>query len=844
MAYPRRHRRPGQPCGRAAILVGLATACWQESSSEDHVGSAARAATGASVTWMNSVNVDLTPDSNDLTKPVNSSSGWNAGAVSVQTIEHHGYIEFTTAENTTDKAAGLSLGDNGQTLGDIDFAIYLHSDGTVRVREGGTPMGSFGSYVAGDVFRVEVKNGQVTYSKNGTPPFYRSLLTPAFPLLLDTALYSPGATIRDATMTTPAPVTWTPPLVNASATPSSNDLTKPVGSSTAWDAGAASVETIERRGYVEFTTAENTTDKAAGLSHGDSGQTLNDIDYAIYLHSDGTVRIREGGVHMGSFGPYAAGDVFRVEVAGGVVTYSKNGASPFYTSTAPPTFPLLLDTSLYSPGATIRDAAMMNPAAVTWTPLVWASATPTSNDLTKTGTSNEGDAGAASVEAIERRGYVEFTTAENNKSKAAGLSHGDDGLTLNDIDYAIYLRATGAFEVREGGVNKGSFGTYVAGDVFRVSVANGRVTYSKNGVPFYPLNGEAQTAPTFPLLLDTALYTPGATIRDVTMTTTALHVSTQESQLEAGLLTCGRSDVVLLNGKYLLQVDDPVAPEHDPPITLQAFLSNDPVTGTPQTRIEAEIDAYLAPGGAGESMNGFDGYLVLDIERPGPRGLGNSNVHSDSEKNQIVDAYIRRINAARKKFPKAKIGLYETLNPDEQGDATNSVYTDRLAALIEAGKSGSRWNNTAVEAGGLYDNLSFLVPVLFVRYGCDLSDSSPCDPEWPTLAAYTRLGTAGSQKLDSSLPLLPFFTVYVPDTLTTSLFPDWMLMDLHPTDEIASLEATLGAQLDIIREYNVVDAALWIGNANLYGNLPLPDKLRVGNNDIHSWTIDNYACGI
>jgi hypothetical protein len=45
------------------------------------------------------------------------------------------------------------------------------------------------------------------------------------------------------------------------------------------------------------------------------------------------VAVYEGGVlRGGDFGGYAPGDSFPVEVNGGVVSYSKNGALPFYLS--------------------------------------------------------------------------------------------------------------------------------------------------------------------------------------------------------------------------------------------------------------------------------------------------------------------------------------------------------------------------------------------------------------------------------------------------------------------------------------------------------------------------------
>ena len=49
------------------------------------------------------------------------------------------------------------------------------------------------------------------------------------------------------------------------------------------------------------------------------------------------------------------------------------------------------------------------------------------------------------------------------------------------------------------------FGTYQAGDRFRVAVEGGVVKYRRNGVLFYTSAG----APAYPLLVDTALYSLG-----------------------------------------------------------------------------------------------------------------------------------------------------------------------------------------------------------------------------------------------------------------------------------------------------------------------------------------------
>jgi TolB protein len=152
---------------------------------------------GLSVSWSNAVQVAT--DCNSLSKDATAPATWNAGASSIETLAGDGALEFTTRENTSKKAAGLSAGDDAADLDDIDFAIYLRDDGAVLVSEGTSLRRRVGSYAAGDIFRVQVKAGVVTYWQNSVR-LYRSQAIPSFPLLVDTSLRTPGATISDVTL--------------------------------------------------------------------------------------------------------------------------------------------------------------------------------------------------------------------------------------------------------------------------------------------------------------------------------------------------------------------------------------------------------------------------------------------------------------------------------------------------------------------------------------------------------------------------------------------------------------------------------------------------------------------
>jgi RHS repeat-associated protein len=148
-------------------------------------------------------------------------------------------------------------------------------------------------------------------------------------------------------------VSWTNA---AGVAPAGNNLTKTAGEG--WgNGGAASIQTIASGdGYVEFTVGESGTYRMCGLSNGDSDQNYPDIDFAVYLAAGG-LYVFEDGTNRGYFGSYTTVDVFRVAVEGGAVKYKKNG-SVFYTSTVAPSYPLLVDTSLYSNGSTLTNVVI------------------------------------------------------------------------------------------------------------------------------------------------------------------------------------------------------------------------------------------------------------------------------------------------------------------------------------------------------------------------------------------------------------------------------------------------------------------------------------------------------
>ncbi len=331
------------------------------------VGAAIGDDTGIATIVDNDATADLAGHMVNWTKPVNVDSsqagrlvktgvaGWNAAAVSGKALlSGDGSVEFTAAETNTIRMAGLSRGNTNTDYSDIDFAIYLNSNGNYFVLESGVTRGSSGLYAAGDRFTVKVTNGVVSYQKNGVT-VYTSLVAPVYPLLVDTALFSPGATLVDVVLSgkIARDVIWTN-LVGTTATGSA--LSKNVADG--WNAGAASTRAlVSGDGFVELTAAETDTTRMLGLSRDNTNTDWADIDFGLYLYSNATVYIVEGGLTRGIFGAYVTGDRFQVAIESGVVVYRRNGVL-LYTSSLTPTYPLLVDAAMYTTGATLTDVAL------------------------------------------------------------------------------------------------------------------------------------------------------------------------------------------------------------------------------------------------------------------------------------------------------------------------------------------------------------------------------------------------------------------------------------------------------------------------------------------------------
>ena len=108
----------------------------------------------------------------------------------------NGHVEVTASETTTNRMFGLGHLNSSQDYRDIEHALQLVG-GAVKIYEKGVCRGTFGGFVTGDKLRVAVESGVVQYRRNGNL-LYTSPVKPKYPVRVDTALASKGATLKSA----------------------------------------------------------------------------------------------------------------------------------------------------------------------------------------------------------------------------------------------------------------------------------------------------------------------------------------------------------------------------------------------------------------------------------------------------------------------------------------------------------------------------------------------------------------------------------------------------------------------------------------------------------------------
>jgi glucose/arabinose dehydrogenase len=201
------------------------------------------------------------------------------------------------------------------------------------------------------VFRIEIAgNGDVLYKKNGATVYTTINPAKVFPYYLvfktqEVAGFSISAARVQAGAApsptpTPAPgvqdVIWTK-LIAATATGGSIQH-----NGSGYFAQGQSQQTISGAGYFEWTFDGDDCSVGYGNNNDEMASAgYFDLDFAFELHPQ-NYGIRERGAYRAE-GPAAAGDLFRIEIAGnGDVLYKKNGATVYTTINPAKVFPYYL----------------------------------------------------------------------------------------------------------------------------------------------------------------------------------------------------------------------------------------------------------------------------------------------------------------------------------------------------------------------------------------------------------------------------------------------------------------------------------------------------------------------
>ena len=315
-----------------------------------------------------------------------------------------------------------------QSWDDIDFGIEVRDDATIEIVEAGTSRGTFGAYGAGDRFRVEIRDGVVGYYRNGSV-FYTSTVTPAYPLRVDTALYSVSATLTDLSLTS---LVWTSAT---GVTVAENSLTKTAADG--WNSGGSSTRALASGdGFIEFTAIETNTRRSVGLKASGAASSYADIDYAIDLGATGQLEVFELGVSheagrvLRARGPAARGD------SGRSLPTSRSRSSSVHEYGGAELSPARGGAALYEQGhgqpAGDGRCRLDQPSR----------RADRCQRIAKSATSASWDSGAVSTRAINS-GYVEATVSETNTYRMIGLSHGDTNASYTDLDSRAFASADG-----------------------------------------------------------------------------------------------------------------------------------------------------------------------------------------------------------------------------------------------------------------------------------------------------------------------------------------------------------------------------------------------------------------
>jgi hypothetical protein len=213
-------------------------------------------------------------------------------------------------------------------------------------------------------------------------------------------------------------------------------------------------------------------------------------------------------------------------------------------------------------------------------------------------------------------------------------------------------------------------------------------------------------------------------------------------------------------------------------------ITKDEFIGTDGETICTSLSEFLEK----HELPRADDLVILDMEPKeiAPRNLGD---FERKQQRDLIAAYRRRIRVARQvlrrtKLPGLRVGLYQVIVPDGKGRSSDA-FARLMSGYIEAGRQG------------MYDQLDFICPVLYQRFGSD--DAKPQTVrKW--IAAASRQGIEGSLDLTrrngTQIPLVPILSF-------------WVFNGKSADNRSAVLPANVARQLEIVRGSIGVEAIVF-----------------------------------
>lgn len=220
----------------------------------------------------------------------------------------------------------------------------------------------------------------------------------------------------------------------------------------------------------------------------------------------------------------------------------------------------------------------------------------------------------------------------------------------------------------------------------------------------------------------------------------------------------------------------------------EKFISKEAFLDAGPEDIRATLRRFLA----NNALPRANDFVILDMEPSGfaPRNLGEFN---EKAQRRLIAAYSLRIRVARQELrrtglPGLKLGLYQVIVPDGKGRPSEG-FLERMGGYVAAGRQG------------MYDQLDFICPVLYQRFGAN--DARP-----ETLRRW--ISAATRQAITQSLTLARRNGRRVP---LVPILSFWVFNGRSESNRRAVSPASVARQLRIVQRGDGIDAIVfWSGS--------------------------------